>query len=261
MGPEVLRDGEGLDVAPHPHIGIATVTYLFEGSLTHRDSLGTVQRIDPGDVNWMIAGEGIAHSERTPSDERDSDAPLFGLQSWIALPKREEERAPSFAHIDATALPRKREDGVELRLLAGELADMLSPAPTLSPLFYADASMEAGSRLVFPDEYEERALYVTSGEVTIAGVLPARVGELVVFQPRSRPVITCSGVSGARLMLLGGDPFPERRFIWWNFVSTSQSRIEKARADWEAQRFAPVPDESEFIPAPRTTKPVPVRYP
>ncbi|HWS53501.1 MAG TPA: pirin family protein [Pyrinomonadaceae bacterium] len=260
MGPEVLRAGRGLDVAPHPHIGLATVTYLFEGELLHRDGLGTVQPIRPGEVNWMSAGRGIAHSERTPEELRRTGAGLFGIQSWVAFPAREEETEPSFAHHGASELPLVEGEGVRARLICGSLYGARSPVRTLSEMFYADVRSEAGARLGVPPEQEERAAYVVEGSVGLAPEgATFQAGQLVVFKPGAE-ITLAAGPAGARLMLLGGAPLDGKRHIWWNFVSSSKERIEQAKEDWEAGRFAPVPGESEFIPLPRTG-PAVVRYP
>ncbi|HZB44611.1 MAG TPA: pirin family protein [Pyrinomonadaceae bacterium] len=261
MGPEILTAGRGLDVAPHPHIGLATVTYLFEGELLHRDSLGTAQPIRPGEVNWMTAGSGIAHSERTPHELRQTGGGLFGVQSWVALPLRAEESDPAFAHHGAGELPLVEGEGKRVRLISGALYGARSPVETLSEMFYADASLEAGARLPLPTEHEERAAYVVEGEVEIdrdGGTFGA--GQLVVFKPREPVTLGAKNASPARVMLLGGEPLDGRRHIWWNFVSSSGERIEQAKADWKAGRFAPVPEETERIPLPENG-PVVVRYP
>lgn len=261
MGPEVLRAGSGLDVAPHPHIGLATVTYLFTGELLHRDSLGTVQPIRPGEVNWMTAGSGIAHSERTPPQLRSTGSELFGIQSWVALPVRDEETAPAFAHHDAGELPVLEGEGKRLRLIAGPLYGARSPVHTLSEMFYADVELDGGARLPVPGEHEERAAYVVAGSVVLEGEgATFGAGQLVVFKPGAEITLAAPESSRARLMLLGGEPMDGRRHIWWNFVSSSGERIEQAKEDWKMGRFAPVPDETEFIPLPESG-PAVVRYP
>ena len=261
MGPEVLGAGRGLDVAPHPHIGLATVTYLFAGELLHRDSLGTVQPIRPGEVNWMTAGRGIAHSERTPPELRPRGSGLFGLQSWVALPAREEEGEPAFAHHGADELPLVEGEGKRVRLIAGSLYGARSPVETLSEMFYADIELERGARLPVPAEQEERAAYVVEGSVELGGVGGSfAAGQLLVFKPKEEITLAAPESSAARLMLLGGAPLDGPRHIWWNFVSSSGERIEQAKEDWKAGRFAPVPEETEFIPLPETG-PVVVRYP
>jgi redox-sensitive bicupin YhaK (pirin superfamily) len=261
MGPEILSAGRGLDVAPHPHIGLATVTYLFTGELLHRDSLGTVQAIRPGEVNWMTAGSGIAHSERTPPPLRATGSNLFGIQSWVALPTGVEKTEPAFAHHDAAELPVVEGEGKRVRLITGSLYGARSPVRTLSEMFYADAELEPGARLPVPVDHEERAAYIVEGAVTLSGdegVFEA--GQLLVFKPDAEMTLEALGSSPARLMLLGGEPMDGRRHIWWNFVSSSSERIEQAKEDWKAGRFAPVPEETEFIPLPESG-PAVVRYP
>jgi redox-sensitive bicupin YhaK (pirin superfamily) len=261
MGPEVLLANRGLDVAPHPHIGLATVTYLFEGELLHRDGLGTIQPIRPGEVNWMTAGRGIAHSERTPQEMRLSGSKLFGIQSWVAIPKRYEESAPTFAHHGADELPVVEGEGKRVRLITGSLYGAQSPVQTLSEMFYADITLAAGARLPVPAEYEERAVYIVEGTVEL---LPDDVtysaGQLLVFKPGAEIILRAPESSPARMMLMGGEPMDEARHIWWNFVSSSRERIEQAKEDWKAGRFAPVPEETEYIPLPGSG-PVVVRYP
>lgn len=247
MGPAEFIIGKGLDVRPHPHIGLATVTYLFEGEILHRDSLGTLQPIRPGDVNWMTAGSGIAHSERSPQSERAQGGHLFGIQAWVALPATAEETAPDFAHHARDALPVVAGEGKEVRLITGSLYGERSPVPTFSEMFYADARLEAGAKLPLPAEHEERAVYVVGGEVEVAGDRFGE-GQLLVFRPGDAITLTASGP--ARLLLLGGEPMDGPRHIWWNFVSSRQDRIEQAKADWRAGRFAAVPGETEFIPLP-----------
>lgn len=261
MGPEILSAGRGLDVAPHPHIGLATVTYLFDGELMHRDSLGTVQPIRPGEVNWMTAGRGIAHSERTPQEKRAAGSDLFGIQSWVALPLRHEEDAPAFAHHDAGELPFVEGEGKRVRLIAGSLYGARSPVETLSEMFYADVGLDGGARLPLPKEHEERAAYVVEGTVALScNGATFEAGQLMVFKPGAEVTLEAHASSGARVMLLGGESMDSRRHIWWNFVSSSSERIEQAKEDWKAGRFAPVPEETEFIPLPESG-PVVVRYP
>ncbi len=247
MGPTTFAPGTGIDVRPHPHIGLATVTYLFEGEILHRDSLGSVQPIRPGAVNWMTAGSGIAHSERTPPELRAAGAALHGIQAWVALPGDSEECEPDFVHHPAADLPAIEEDGARVLLIAGSLRGRRSPVRTLSELFYADASLEAGARFLLPAEHAERALYLVSGRVKIGGEA-FEPGRLLVF--RGRDEIPIEAHAASRAMLLGGQPLDGPRHIWWNFVSNSKERIEQAKADWKAGRFAPVPGESEFIPLP-----------
>ncbi|MCE7795216.1 pirin family protein [Sphingobium sufflavum] len=249
MGPAVLDAGEGLDVRPHPHIGLATVTYLLEGEILHRDSLGSVQAIRPGEVNWMTAGSGIVHSERTSPEVRASGGGLFGLQTWIALPKAAEEVDPGFVHHKAGAIPFTEDAGAKITVIAGSSDGLLSPVKTFSDMVYADIVLADGARYQVKAEHVERAIYVVSGAVEVIGQTGGfAAGELVVFKPDAEIVLKARG--GARLMLLGGEPLPEQRHIFWNFVSSSQERLEQAKADWKAQRFARVPDEQEFIPLP-----------
>ena len=261
MGPEILRGGTGLDVAPHPHIGLATVTYLFRGELLHRDGLGTVQMIRPGEVNWMTAGRGIAHSERTPQEVRNTGGEMFGIQSWVALPSHKEENDPSFAHHGEADLPIVEGEGKHVRVICGSLYGARSQVDTLSELFYADARLDPSGRLPLSAEHEERAAYIVEGSIALSGDAGTfNVGQLVVFKPGEELVITASGSTTARMMLLGGAPLDGKRHIWWNFVSSSPDRIEQAKEDWREGRFAPVPDETEFIPLPETG-PAAVRYP
>ncbi|SFR83799.1 pirin family protein [Sphingomonas jatrophae] len=258
MGPAAFSSGEGLDVRPHPHIGLATVTYLLEGEILHRDSVGSVQAIRPGEVNWMTAGAGIVHSERTGAALRASGGRLAGLQAWVALPAAQEEAAPAFAHYAADRIPTIKDAGVRLTLIAGRHDGLASPVETLSDMVYADIALSPGARYQLRAGHIERAIYVVEGQVAADGQTGAfAAGELVVFKPGAE--ILLSSERGARLMLIGGEPFPEKRFIEWNFVSSRPERIEQAKADWRAQRFAPVPEETDFIPLP--PDPRPVRYP
>ncbi|TXH03932.1 MAG: pirin family protein [Nevskiaceae bacterium] len=247
MGPAQFGPGHGIDVRPHPHIGLATVTYLFEGSITHRDSLGTLQDIRPGDVNWMNAGRGIVHSERTPPALRESGSPLHGLQMWVALPLAAEDSTPAFQHHPAATLPSFQQEGATLRLIAGTLYGRQSPVQTASPLFYAEARLPAGASLQLSDEHAERAVYVVSGTVEIDGE-PLPAGRLAVLAPGGQPTLRASGDS--LLMLLGGPPLDGERLLWWNFVASTPERIEAAQRRWQAQAFDKVPGETEFIPLP-----------
>jgi redox-sensitive bicupin YhaK (pirin superfamily) len=247
MGPVAFREGQALDVRPHPHIGLATVTYLFEGEILHRDSLGTVKTIEPGAVNWMTAGRGIVHSERTPPERRRAGEKLYGLQAWVALPKAREETHPDFVHVPADRLPVLEERGMRARLIVGTLAGVSAPVAVFSPMFYADVVLTEGASFALDDEHAERAAYLVEGNVTVAGSDHAP-GRLLIFPPSGTVVLNAS--TAARLMVLGGATMDGPRHIWWNFVSSSQERIEQAKAEWRAQRFAPVPGESEFIPLP-----------
>lgn len=249
MGPGEFLAGRGLDVRPHPHIGLATVTYLFEGEILHRDSLGSQQPIVPGDVNWMTAGRGIAHSERTDAVLRVRDNRLFGIQSWVALPRTAEERAPDFTHYPAASLPVAEDGGVRLRLIAGEAWGLRAPVAVSSALFYADAVMTGGSVLALPDGHEERAAYVLEGEIEVSGDTSTS-GRMLVFRAGDRLALR-AGRQGARVLLLGGAAMDGPRYLFWNFVSSSRERIEQAKADWKEGRFGKVAgDETDFIPLP-----------
>jgi redox-sensitive bicupin YhaK (pirin superfamily) len=249
MGPTEFSNGDGLDVRPHPHIGLATITYLLEGEILHRDSVGSVQAIRPGEVNWMTAGSGIVHSERTSPEVRASGGPLFGLQTWVALPVADEETAPSFMHHKAHEIPKTEGDGTALSLVIGSLDGLKSPVKTFSDTVYADIALADGARYQLRAEHVERALYVVTGEVEVIGQSGGfAAGEFVIFKPGAEIVLRAKGA--ARLMLVGGEPLPEKRNIYWNFVSSSADRIEQAKDDWRHQRFAPVPNETEFIPLP-----------
>lgn len=248
MGPALMKPGQGIDVRPHPHIGLATVTWLFDGEIFHRDSLGSAQPIAPGELNWMTAGRGIVHSERTAPVERARERTVWGIQSWVALPKAAEETAPGFHHYASADLPLIEEKGKAVRLVAGSLYGATSPVATASALFYAQADLEAGVRLPLGPAYEERAIYIVEGSIDIAGAA-FEAGRLLVLHPGDR--ITLTALTRARLMLLGGEPLDGPRFIWWNFVASSQARIDAAKDDWRSKRFAIVPgDEREFIPLP-----------
>jgi redox-sensitive bicupin YhaK (pirin superfamily) len=260
MGPTVLRAGSGLDVRPHPHIGLATVTYLFDGEIIHRDSLGNVQPIRPGAVNWMIAGRGIVHSERTAADKRSAGSSLSGIQTWIALPKAEEERDPSFRHYAASELPLIDGEGTSLRLIAGSLFGKQSPVATLSDMFYADATLAANARLPIAAEHEQRAVYIIRGRIDIDGD-SFDGGQLVVLRPRQ--AITLLALTPVQLLLLGGAALDGPRHVWWNFVSSSTDRIEQAKQDWREGRLGHVPGDAEFIPLPAVpgVQTPPVNYP
>jgi redox-sensitive bicupin YhaK (pirin superfamily) len=248
MGPAEFLLGNGIDVRPHPHIGLATVTYLFDGEIMHRDSLATAQPIRTGELNLMSAGRGVVHSERTPQSERAKPSRLFGIQAWAALPTSHEEGAPTFAHHGREALPRITGEGKRVSLILGSLYKHSSPADFPHPSFYAEAVLAPGSVLPLDDDYDERAIFVVSGEIDIAGDTFG-AGRLLVFKPGDR--ISVLSLSNARLMLLGGEPMDGPRHIWWNFVSSSQDRIRAAKEDWKQKRFALVPgDEKDFIPLP-----------
>jgi len=246
LGPVAFAPGHGINVRPHPHIGLATVTYLFEGELVHRDSLGVVQNIRPGDVNLMTAGRGIVHSERTGPEMRASGQRMHGLQSWVALPREYEEAEPAFDHTPAAKLPEQDGDGVKLRVIAGRAFGLASPMRVFSETFYVDVAMSAGAALDIPEEYAERAAYVLLGTVTTEG-RDFGAGTLLVFTTGLRAQLVAKDAS--RVALLGGAPLGERH-IWWNFVSSSSSRIEQARRQWADGAFPPVPGETESIPLP-----------
>ena len=250
FGPVVMQSGQGIDVRPHPHIGLSTVTWLFDGAIFHRDSLGSEQAIAPGELNWMTAGKGIVHSERTAADERARERKIFGIQSWVALPKAHEETTPTFDHVAMERLPVIADKGISARIVAGSLYGASSPVKTHSDLFYADVQLQAGAALPLPTEHEERGVYVAEGEIEIAGQVFA-AARLLVFRPGD--AITIRAKTQARVMLLGGEPMEGPRHIWWNFVSSSKDRIEAAKDDWKQARFAIVPgDEKDFIPLPET---------
>ncbi len=247
FGPMQFIAGKGMDVRPHPHIGLATVTYLFDGSIMHRDSEGNIQEIRPGAMNLMTAGSGIAHSERTPDVQRRDGQKMLGLQSWIALPAGSEEIAPSFQHYAADALPTVTENGFTARIIAGSGFGVKSPVSMVSPWFYTEVTAQAGTSVPLDPDHEERAIYLVDGEVEIAGERHEGP-RLLIFRPGDR--ITVKAVKPVRMMFLGGDALEGPRHIWWNFVSSSKERIEQAKQDWKTGRFAAVPQEHEFIPLP-----------
>lgn len=254
LGPAVLRAGDGFDVRPHPHIGLATVTYQMAGEVIHRDNLGAVQAIRPGEVNWMTAGSGIVHSERTPPSVRRDGGSLYGIQAWVALPKALEETRPGFFHHAAAEIPSVDAEGVSLSLIAGTSDGLTSPVATLSDMVYADVSLAADARYRVRAEHVERAIYVLTGAIEVIGQTGSfEAHELVIFKPGEEIVLKTR--AGARFMLIGGEPFPEARHVYWNFVSSSLDRIEQAKADWRERRFGSVPGEHEFIPLPADTAP------
>jgi redox-sensitive bicupin YhaK (pirin superfamily) len=257
MGPAQLQPGTGVDVRPHPHINLATVTYLFAGAIDHRDSLGTVQRIEPGAVNLMTAGSGIVHSERSPPDERGRGAFLDGIQTWLALPKAREEVDPAFQHVAASDLPVVEGDGVQLRLIMGEGFGARSPVLQHSPTLYSSIELGPGAALLIDHPADERALYLLDGDADVDGFALER-RNLAVLAPEHLPML--SSRSGARLMLCGGAPLDGERHVWWNFVSSSRERINEAKRAWRAGEFALPPDDhDEFIPLPEV--PMTVSYP
>jgi redox-sensitive bicupin YhaK (pirin superfamily) len=255
MGPVNFAPGlpRSVDVRPHPHIGLATVTYLFDGEIMHRDSLGSAQPIRPGEVNWMIAGRGITHSERFERARREGGR-LDGVQAWVALPDEHEETEPAFTHYGIDRLPAGQRDGVHLRVIAGEAYGATSGVATHSPLFYVHCTLDAGARLPLPDGYAERAAYVARGSIEVNGQVHG-TGRLLVFAKHGSDVLTA--VEPAVVMLLGGEPVGER-YMEWNFVSSSKARLEQAKADWRAGRMKlPVGDDREFIPLPGDPAPPP----
>jgi redox-sensitive bicupin YhaK (pirin superfamily) len=248
MGPAQLAPGDGMDVRPHPHIGLATLTYLIEGEIVHRDSLGSVQAIRPGDVNWMIAGAGVAHSERTDPDVRARGSRMLGLQTWIALPRDHETMAPTFEHHPQDALPTVERPGATLRVIAGTAYGQTSPTSVLTPTLYVHAALDAGAVLAIDDTHAERAVYVIDGEIECDG-RAFTAATMIVLQAGVEAAI--SARTAANVMLLGGAPLDGPRHIWWNFVSTDHAKIEQAKADWKAGRFGKVTgDEVEFVPLP-----------
>jgi redox-sensitive bicupin YhaK (pirin superfamily) len=247
FGPVAFAPGTGADVRPHPHIGLATVTYLFEGDMIHRDSLGSVQRIEPGAVNWMTAGHGIVHSERTAPEARASGHRMHGIQTWVALPKEREQVDPSFRHQPKSALPEIALPGVSMRLLAGTAFGQRAPTPVFSPMHYLALEMAPGAAFELPPEHAERGVYAVSGDLRIAGApLPERhLGVLPTGAP-----LRIEAPTGAQAMLLGGERLTGDYLIWWNFVASSRALIDAASKRWQEQQFPPVPGETEFIPLP-----------
>jgi redox-sensitive bicupin YhaK (pirin superfamily) len=247
IGPSEMAPGHGIDVRPHPHIALATVTYLFAGEMDHRDSLGSHQTIRPGDVNWMLAGRGIVHSERTGAEARRRGGPLHGIQSWVALPTADEENAPRFEHHPTATIPHLTRPGAALQIVAGTAYGARSPVGVCSPTLYVAATLEAGATLPLPDEHPERAIYVVEGEVSVG---PRRLapGAMALFH--SGPA-ELRALAPSRFVLIGGAPVDGERHIWWNFVASSPDRIERAKSDWREGRFGVVPgDDREFIPLP-----------
>ncbi|WP_312807300.1 pirin family protein [Agrobacterium cavarae] len=250
MGPAILKAGEALDVKPHPHIGLSTVTYLFDGEIKHRDSLGTEVVVRPGDINLMTAGRGIVHSERTPENLRGHPLSMSGLQTWLALPDNKEEIAPDFSHTEREAMPLIDIAGATGRVVIGDFAGLRSPVRTFTDTLYADLSLTPGAKFPFPADHEERAIYILSGSLEVAGDVFA-ADQLLAF--RAGDDITLKGgVDGCHIMLFGGAALNSRRYIWWNFVSSSKERIEQAKEEWRTGRFDIVPgDEDEFVPLPK----------
>lgn len=248
LGPAIFPAGKGVDVRPHPHINLATVTYLFEGALLHKDSLGTIQEIRPGEVNWMTAGQGISHSERSPEAERQIESRLHGIQTWVALPAEAEEVAPNFHHHPATAMPTWKSEGVIVTLIAGDAYDHSSPVKTFSPILYLDLQFPTGGSFTLTTPYSERAVYSVTPTLTVDDQ-PLEQHRLAIVAPH-QPVTITAGPS-ARCIVIGGEPLGPRH-KWWNFVSSRPQRIEQAKQDWRDGKFGQVPDESEFIPLPES---------
>jgi redox-sensitive bicupin YhaK (pirin superfamily) len=247
FGPIAFAPGEGADVRPHPHIGLATVTYLFEGEMIHRDSLGSVQTIEPGAVNWMTAGRGIVHSERTPPETRVRAHRMHGVQTWVALPKDREMAEPLFSHQPTATLPEIVRPGVTMRLLAGTAFGERAPTPIFSPMFYLAVEMEPGAAIELPPEHEQRGVYVVDREVLVAGeALPAQHCAVLAKDATVRLEAT----TGARVMVFGGAGMDGDHKIWWNFVASSRALIDAASERWREQRFPPIPGETDFIPLP-----------
>lgn len=253
-GPAELLTGQGIDVRPHPHIGLGTVTYLYRGDFHHRDSTGADQIIRPGELNWMVAGRGVSHSERTSAAARTGPNSLFGIQTWLALPESHEEMAPTFEHHGKAALPMIEDGGVSVRLILGSAYGKQAPATMFSETFYADVKLEAAALLPMPDNHEDRGIYIVEGSISIAGQ-EFSAPQMMVFRPGDRITVAAGG-GGARIMILGGATLSGPRYIWWNFVASSKDRIEDAKAEWRAQNWGegrfdlPIDDRDEHIPLP-----------
>jgi len=254
MGPARLDPGKGIDVRPHPHINLATVTYMFAGAIDHRDSLGTFARIEPGAVNLMTAGRGIVHSERSPADERAAGPPLSGIQTWLALPTAKEELDPAFEHVAADRLPVVEGSGARARVVMGTLWGETSPVTCHSPTIYADIALEAGGSMPLDPVADERGLYLADGDVAVDGLW---LDPMTMYVLRPGMAATLRSARGAHVMLCGGSPLDGPRYVWWNFASSRRERIAAAREDWKARRFPIVPDDAEeYIPLPEVPKTV-----
>jgi redox-sensitive bicupin YhaK (pirin superfamily) len=248
FGPAEFRSGKGLDVRPHPHIGLSTLTYLYDGEIIHRDTLGVNAAIHPGEVNWMTAGRGIVHSERTAPERRVDGEPLHGLQLWIAMMSKDEEIDPSFAHLGGSELPVVNGEGKMVRVVAGRMFGAASTLKTTSETIFADISLEAGATMPLDADYEERAIYVSSGEIDISGDR-FDTGRLLIFRPGDR--VTVKALKPSRIAVVGGAPLDGPRYVWWNFVSSRKERIDQAKEEWKQGHFGKVPgDEIDFIPLP-----------
>ena len=253
FGPAEFSEGQGMDVRPHPHIGLATVTYVFQGGIVHKDSLGNDLEITPGAVNWMVAGRGISHSERTAPERRRKGERIYGIQTWIALPERHEDTAPSFEHVAKDDLPLIEDEGKSLRLILGHAYGERAPVSVYSDMFYADVMLDAGAKLPLPDDHEDRAVHVVEGEIEVNGVCFEQ-GRMLVFRPGEK--VTLVSRTPSRLMLLGGETMDGPRHIWWNFVSSSKEKIEHAKDEWRKGNWdeglfsLPAGDDAEHIPLP-----------
>lgn len=253
-GPAEFLTGQGVDVRPHPHIGLGTVTYLYRGDFHHRDSVGSDQIIRPGELNWMVAGKGVTHSERTSAEARQGPNSLFGIQTWIALPESHEDMPATFEHHGKHALPEIRDQGIEARLILGRAYGETAPAKLYSDTFYLDVTLAARARFPLPTDHEDRGIYITEGSIRIAGQ-EYEAGQMMVFRPGDEITVS-AGDRGARLMALGGETLNGPRYIWWNFVASSREKIEEAKREWQAQQWGqglfelPVDDRDEFIPLP-----------
>ncbi len=247
FGPAEFGSGQGLDVRPHPHIGLATVTYLFDGEIMHRDSLGVVAPIRPGEINWMTAGRGIVHSERSAPERRQRGDRLHGLQLWVALPAAKEEMDPDFVHHGVGDFPLTADDGKSVRVMIGSLYGQRSPLATTSEMVFADATLKSGATLPIDASHEERALYLVSGEIDVMG---DRFGPHTLLVLRPGDPLSLKAVVDSHLVIVGGAPMDGPRYIWWNFVSSRKERIDAAKTEWRSGRFSAVPGETEFIPLP-----------
>jgi len=256
VGPAEFVTNQGIDVRPHPHIGLSTVTYLYKGEFHHRDSIGTNQIIYPGEVNWMTAGRGVTHSERTSKETRAHPHGLFGIQTWVALPEDKEDAAPGFEHRGQDELPFMDAEGITARLIVGSAYGERSPVQTFSEMFYIDVILAAGAAIPLPDEHEDRGVYVLQGSISVAGQ-DFESGRMMVFRPGDRVGLR-AGPHGARLMMLGGATLSGPRYIWWNFVASTREKIEEAKAAWRKENWQtglfhlPVDDDQEFAKAPET---------
>ncbi len=247
MGPADFKPGSGVNVRPHPHIGLATITYLFAGKIMHRDSLGHAQAIEQGAINWMTAGRGIVHSERSPEELKQSGSHLHGIQAWVALPVELEETEPRFEHYPAEDVPEVNLDGVKLRVIVGQAYGAVSPVRASSETLYVEANLDAGADLLLPAGIDELAVYVVNGDIDI-GDCPVTAGRMAVIEAGSDAAARARTTT--KLMLLGGASLPGQRYLWWNFVSSSRERMEQAKKDWREQRFGEIPGETELMPLP-----------